>query len=86
LSGILERGLVDSGTGEPTAERGARRRRTLAVTPEGAREFGRHSNHLLAVALANRTWKEMEVRPISANDDCFSLHPGFSVDPFRSDA
>jgi len=31
---------VASGTGEPTAERGGRRRRTLVVTPEGARELG----------------------------------------------
>jgi DNA-binding PadR family transcriptional regulator len=40
LDRLEERGLVESGTGEPTAERGGRRRRTVAVTPEGARELG----------------------------------------------
>lgn len=36
---LEERGLVESGTGEPAAERGGRRRRTLAVTPAGMREL-----------------------------------------------
>jgi DNA-binding PadR family transcriptional regulator len=40
LDRLQERGLVESGTGEPTAERGGRRRRTLAVTADGARELG----------------------------------------------
>jgi PadR family transcriptional regulator PadR len=39
LDRLEERGLVSSGLGEPTAERGGRRRRTLAVTPDGAREL-----------------------------------------------
>lgn len=39
LDRLEERGLVASGTGEPTAERGGRRRRMLAVTSEGAREL-----------------------------------------------
>jgi DNA-binding PadR family transcriptional regulator len=39
LDRLEERGLVASGIGEPTPERGGRRRRTLAVTPEGAREL-----------------------------------------------
>lgn len=39
LDRLEERGLVGSGTGEPRAERGGRRRRTLAVTSEGAREL-----------------------------------------------
>ena len=39
LDRLEERGLVTSGTGPPTAERGGRRRRTLAVTPAGAREL-----------------------------------------------
>jgi DNA-binding PadR family transcriptional regulator len=39
LDRLEERGLVTSGTGAPTAARGGRRRRTLAVTPEGAREL-----------------------------------------------
>jgi DNA-binding PadR family transcriptional regulator len=39
LDRLEERGLVASGTGEPTTERGGRRRRTLAVTSEGAREL-----------------------------------------------
>ena len=37
LDRLEQRGLVRSGVGAPTAERGGRRRRTLAVTPEGAR-------------------------------------------------
>ena len=39
LDRLEERGLISSGTGEPTAERGGRRRRTLSVTPSGAREL-----------------------------------------------
>jgi DNA-binding PadR family transcriptional regulator len=39
LDRLEERGLVASGTGKPTPERGGRRRRTLTVTPEGAREL-----------------------------------------------
>ena len=39
LDRLEERGLVVSATGEPTAERGGRRRRTLAVTSEGAKEL-----------------------------------------------
>jgi DNA-binding PadR family transcriptional regulator len=39
LDRLEARGFVRSGTGEPTAERGGRRRRTLAVTPRGAREL-----------------------------------------------
>ncbi|HUF75294.1 MAG TPA: PadR family transcriptional regulator [Longimicrobiales bacterium] len=39
LDRLEERGLVASGTGEPTPERGGRRRRTVAVTSEGAREL-----------------------------------------------
>lgn len=39
LDRLEERGLVVSGTGAPKPERGGRRRRTLAVTPEGAREL-----------------------------------------------
>lgn len=39
LDRLESRGLVESGTGEPTGERGGRRRRTLAVTVEGAREL-----------------------------------------------
>lgn len=39
LDRLEERGLVSSGLGAPTAERGGRRRRTLAVTPMGAREL-----------------------------------------------
>jgi DNA-binding PadR family transcriptional regulator len=39
LDRLEERGLVTSGTGAPTSERGGRRRRTLAVTPAGAREL-----------------------------------------------
>lgn len=35
------RRLVESGTGEPTGERGGRRRRTLAVTREGAEELSK---------------------------------------------
>lgn len=40
LDRLEERGLVESGTGQPTADRGGRRRRTLTVTREGARELG----------------------------------------------
>lgn len=39
LDRLEERGLVTSGTGEPTAERGGRRRRTLSVTSRGASEL-----------------------------------------------
>ncbi len=39
LDRLEARGLVESGTGEPTGERGGRRRRTLAVTSEGATEI-----------------------------------------------
>ena len=39
LDRLEARGLVVSGTGEPTGERGGRRRRTLAVTRDGAREL-----------------------------------------------
>lgn len=39
LDRLEERGLVSSATGRPTAERGGRRRRTLTVTPSGAREL-----------------------------------------------
>lgn len=39
LDRLEVRGLVESGTGEPTGERGGRRRRTLAVTSEGAKEL-----------------------------------------------
>jgi DNA-binding PadR family transcriptional regulator len=39
LDRLEERGLVRSGVGEPTEERGGRRRRTLAVTADGAREL-----------------------------------------------
>jgi PadR family transcriptional regulator, regulatory protein PadR len=39
LDRLEERGLVRSGVGEPTEERGGRRRRTLSVTPAGAREL-----------------------------------------------
>lgn len=39
LDRLEARGLVESGTGEPTGERGGRRRRTLAVTSEGATEL-----------------------------------------------
>ena len=39
LDRLEERGLVVSGTAEPTAARGGRRRRTLRVTPNGAREL-----------------------------------------------
>lgn len=39
LDRLEARGLVESGTGEPTGERGGRRRRTLAVTPDGATEL-----------------------------------------------
>ena len=39
LDRLEERGLVASGTGAPTGERGGRRRRTLEVTREGAREL-----------------------------------------------
>jgi DNA-binding PadR family transcriptional regulator len=39
LDRLEERGLVASGTGEPTGARGGRRRRTLEVTREGARQL-----------------------------------------------
>jgi DNA-binding PadR family transcriptional regulator len=39
LDRLEERGLVRSGVGEPSEERGGRRRRTLSVTPVGAREL-----------------------------------------------
>jgi DNA-binding PadR family transcriptional regulator len=39
LDRLEERGLVTSGIGKPTEERGGRRRRTLAVTPAGAQEL-----------------------------------------------
>lgn len=39
LDRLEARGLVASGTGEPTDERGGRRRRTLEVTREGASEL-----------------------------------------------
>jgi PadR family transcriptional regulator PadR len=39
LDRLEERGLLASRLGEPTAERGGRRRRTLTVTPSGAREL-----------------------------------------------
>ena len=39
LDRLEARGLVTSAEGEPTAERGGRRRRTLEVTREGAREL-----------------------------------------------
>jgi DNA-binding PadR family transcriptional regulator len=39
LDRLEERGLVSSGMGKPTDERGGRRRRTLAVTPAGAQEL-----------------------------------------------
>jgi DNA-binding PadR family transcriptional regulator len=39
LDRLEARGLVESSTGEPTGERGGRRRRTLAVTRDGAREL-----------------------------------------------
>ena len=39
LDRLEARGLVESGTGEPTGERGGRRRRTLTLTAEGAREL-----------------------------------------------
>jgi DNA-binding PadR family transcriptional regulator len=39
LDRLEERGLVKSGTGEPSGERGGRRRRALEVTRAGAREL-----------------------------------------------
>ncbi|MGH7482686.1 MAG: PadR family transcriptional regulator [Longimicrobiales bacterium] len=39
LDRLEQRRLIASGTGDPTAERGGRRRRTLAVTSDGAREL-----------------------------------------------
>jgi DNA-binding PadR family transcriptional regulator len=39
LDRLEERGLIRSGMGRPTEERGGRRRRTLAVTPAGAKEL-----------------------------------------------
>ena len=39
LDRLEERGLITSGVGEPTGERGGRRRRTLSVTRTGAREL-----------------------------------------------
>jgi DNA-binding PadR family transcriptional regulator len=39
LDRLEARGLLASGTGEPTGERGGRRRRTLRLTREGAREL-----------------------------------------------
>lgn len=56
LDRLEERGLVTSGTGAPTAARGGRRRRTLAVTPEGARELAGalHSVHTMSEGLDGR--------------------------------
>jgi PadR family transcriptional regulator PadR len=39
LDRMESRGLIASATGEPTAERGGRRRRMLTVTRDGAREL-----------------------------------------------
>jgi DNA-binding PadR family transcriptional regulator len=39
LDRLEARGLVASGSGDPTRERGGRRRRTLEVTHEGAKEL-----------------------------------------------
>jgi DNA-binding PadR family transcriptional regulator len=39
LDRLEARGLVLSGTGEPTGDRGGRRRRTLRITREGARDL-----------------------------------------------
>ena len=39
LDRLEERGLIESGLGSPSGERGGRRRRTLFVTREGAREL-----------------------------------------------
>ena len=39
LDRLEARGLVASGTGAPTGERGGRRRRTLRLTRQGAREL-----------------------------------------------
>ena len=39
LDRLEARGLVQSGTGEPTGDRGGRRRRTLTVSRDGAREL-----------------------------------------------
>lgn len=50
LDRLEERALVASGTGEPTAERGGRRRRTLVVTPEGARELANALDALRGMA------------------------------------
>lgn len=44
LDRLEARGLVESGTGEPTGERGGRRRRTLAVTRAGATELSEALN------------------------------------------
>ena len=39
LDRLEERKLITSGLGEPTGERGGRRRRTLSLTRQGAREL-----------------------------------------------
>lgn len=50
LDRLEVRGLVESGVGEPTGERGGRRRRTLAVTRDGARELSEALDALRGMA------------------------------------
>lgn len=50
LDRLEAKGLVVSGTGEPTGERGGRRRRTLAVTRDGARELSEALDTVRALA------------------------------------
>jgi len=50
LDRLEARGLVASGTGEPTGDRGGRRRRTLEVTRAGARELSETLNGVSEMA------------------------------------
>ena len=50
LDRLEERGLIASGLGEPTGERGGRRRRTLSITRAGARELAESLSALREMA------------------------------------